>query len=113
MGSYWNNSPDAVKDLDLPADDRELLLRSRMALAAGEPQRAAEYLEAAEDHTAAEWNFLRGETHLRLKNYKDAADCYQLSEKLYPRDVARRLEECFRHLEDFKMAYYYACKQRD
>ena len=22
MGSYWNNSPEAVKDLDLPADDR-------------------------------------------------------------------------------------------
>ena len=22
MGSYWNNSPDAVKDLDLPADER-------------------------------------------------------------------------------------------
>ena len=22
VGSYWNNSPDAVKDLDLPADDR-------------------------------------------------------------------------------------------
>lgn len=100
-------------ETELPADDRELLLRGRMALAAGEPLRAAEYLEAAEDHTGAEWNFLRGEASFKLKNYKDAADCYQLAEKRYPRETARRLEECFRQLEDFKMAYYYACKQRD
>lgn len=100
-------------EADLPADDRELLLKSRMALAAGEPMRAAAYLEAAEDHTAGQWNFLRGETHFRLKNYKEAAACYQLAEELYPLDTARRLEECFRLLEDFKMAYYYACKQRD
>ena len=100
-------------EADLPADDRELLLRGGMALAAGEPLRAAAYLEAAEDHTAAEWNFLRGEAWLRLKNYREAAECYQLAEKRYPREVAGRLEECFRYLEDFKMAYYYACKQRE
>ena len=100
-------------EADLPADDRELLLRGGMALAAGEPLRAAAYLEAAEDHTAAEWNFLRGEAWLRLKNYQEAAKCYQLAEKRYPREVAGRLEECFRYLEDFKMAYYYACKQRE
>lgn len=100
-------------EADLPTDDRELLLRGRMALAAGELLRAAEYLEAAEDHTGAQWNLLRGETHFKLKNYKDAAVCYQQAEKLYPMDAARRLEECFRQMEDFKLAYYYACKQRE
>ena len=101
------------ENVDLPADDRELLLRARKALAEDNPARAANYLDAAEDQTAAQWNYLRGESYFARGEYEKAAACYRLAEESYPREAARRLEVCYRNLEDFKMAYFYACKQRE
>ena len=34
------------------------------------------------------------------------------AEAAWPQQSAARLEQCYRELEDFKKAYYYACKQR-
>ena len=99
-------------DVTLPADDRELLLRAKQALAAGDGVRSAAYLDAAEDRTTAQWNFLRGEAYFARKDYEKAAACYRIAEVSYPKETARRLEECYRILEDYKMAYHYACKQR-
>lgn len=97
----------------LGEDDRELLLRARAALYGENPLRAAALLEAAEDHTAPEWNLLRGEAYLAEKDWARAAACYREAEQACPHQTAPRLEQCYRELEDYKMAYFYACKQRE
>lgn len=96
----------------LPSLDAELRLRARAALDAGDGKRAGALLEAAEDREGAEWNFLRGEVFLSQRAYQEAAVCFHKAEQAYPEKTASRLERCYREMEDFKMAYYYACKQR-
>lgn len=96
----------------LPGDDRELLLRAGAALESGEPVRAAQYLDAAEDHTNAQWQLLRGRAYLGQGQFAEASACFKLAEERYPKPCAAFLEECCREQEDFKGAYYYACKLR-
>lgn len=96
----------------LPSLDQELLLRARAALDQGELDRSAHLLEAAQGQEAADWNFLRGEVHLARKQFAEAAACYHRAESAYPEKCAVRLEHCYRELEDFKQAYFYAFKQR-
>lgn len=97
----------------LAQDDRELLLRSRQALTAGDAVRAGEYLDAAEGRTVPEWQLLRGEVYFALKDYQSAVTCYLAAEAYYPNQVWPRLESCYQALEDYKMAYHYVCKQRE
>lgn len=97
----------------LPSLDEELLLRARCALDIGEMDRSAHLLEAAQNHDVPEWNFLRGEIYLAKGQFAEAAACYHKAEEAYPEKTARRLERCYRELEDFKQAYFYATKHRD
>ena len=97
---------------ELPADDRELLLRAAAALESGEYARCRAVLDAAEDQQSPQWNFLRGEIWWAEKQYAPAAECYRKAETLFPKKIIPRLEQCYRELEDYKMAYEYACKQR-
>lgn len=96
--------------LDLPDEDEALLLRAEAALAAEDPDRALRLLEAAEERNA-HWNYLRGEIHFRRKEYAQAARCFHACEDDYP--VLSRLEDCYRELEDYKMAYFYAKKKEE
>lgn len=96
----------------LPSMDGELLLRARCALDMGELDRSECLLGAAQDHSSADWNFLRGEVYLARRQFEKAAACYHKAEESYPEKTAYRLEYCYRELEDFKQAYFYACKQR-
>lgn len=97
----------------LPVDDRELLIRAKKALAEDNPARAGSYLDAAEDQTTETWNFLRGESYFAYGDYQSAEECYRLAEGRYPKETAARLEVCYRNMNDYKMAYFYACKQRE
>ena len=97
----------------LPSMDEELLLLARQALDMGELDRSEALLTAARDQKNAQWNFLRGEVHLARRQLEAAVACYGCAEETYPEKTARRLEYCYRELEDFKQAYYYACKQRN
>ena len=96
----------------LPSLDEELLLRARAALDGADPVRCAQLLGACGDREAPDWNFLRGECYLVGQNYAQAAACYHKAEEAYPEKTAPRLERCYRELEDYKQAYFYACKQR-
>ncbi|MBO4938615.1 MAG: helix-turn-helix transcriptional regulator [Oscillospiraceae bacterium] len=96
----------------LPPLDAELLIRARDALDNGNVSRCAALLDAAEDWEAADWNFLRGEAYLARQAYRQAAACYHKAEAQFPEKTALRLERCYRELEDYKMAYEYACRQR-
>lgn len=102
-----------IRTVNIPSDDRELLLRAKAALAEGDYRRAAQYLDAAEDQTSGQWNFLRGQAYLEQGKYSDAARCFRTAEPQYPRQCAAWLERCCRELEDFKGAYFYACKLRE
>ena len=97
----------------LPANDRELLLRAQNAMTEGDPQRAAQYLDAAEDRSVPRWQFLRGDVYFARQDYYNAAACYLAAEDFYPRQVWPKLETCYQMLEDYKMAFHYALKQRE
>lgn len=95
----------------LPAVDSVLILKAETALRHSDPRRAGEYLDACEKQDSF-WHLLRGEVHLRLENYRQAAFHLHKAEETYPEKTAPALEQCYSALEDYKMAYFYACKQR-
>ena len=96
----------------LPTDDRPLLIRAKNALQAGDAARCAMLLEACEERTGGAWHFLRGEAAYLQGEYALAAEHYREAEMERPKDCWPRLEACYRALDDYKMAYEYACKQR-
>ncbi len=96
----------------LPSLDEELLLRAGEALDSGDPKRAAQLLNAAEDQSALRWHLLRGDAYFAAKEFRKAAECYHRAEVMFPKEAAAKLEACYRELGDYKQAYEYACKQR-
>lgn len=99
-------SPGALPGLAaaIPEDDA-LLLRAQGALADGRPDDAERYLLALDDRRAR-WHHLMGESCFQRGQYRRAAEHYHRCEEVL--DVRSRLEICYRELEDYKMAYYYA-----
>ena len=92
--------------------DPGLLLRAQRALDRGERERAWQLLQAAEDQTSPRWMLLRGRLLAAEQDYARARDCLLRAEEACPEEAAPLLEQCFRELEDYKMAYYYACRQK-
>ena len=86
-------------------DDGSLLLRARGALADRRTADAERYLAACDDRDA-QWEQLMGECRFLAGDYAAAKDHYHRCEDRF--DVRARLEHCYRELEDYKMAYYYA-----
>lgn len=111
LGQLQGENLQLIRDR-LPSLDAELLLRGEAALQAGDMEKAARLLDAAEDRNGPRWCFLRGEVYLCQARYQDAARCYHGAETAYPKETAQRLERCYRELEDFKQAYFYACRRR-
>ena len=97
----------------LSVDDRPLLYRATRALQEGNPARCAMLLEACEDRDGGDWHFLRAEAAWLQGEYALAAEHYRKAEQEHPKDCWPRLEACYRALDDYKMAYEYACKQRN
>ena len=91
------------RSLSLPPDDRVMLLRARNA----------QYLDAAEDQTTPAWNLLRGQACMALEEFAAALPRLKSAEEPYPKEAIPLLEQCCRELEDYKGAYFYACKLRD
>lgn len=97
--------------VELPTDDRELLLRAKNALKAGNSQRCLLLADAAE-LDSPQWQLLRGDAHFDTGQYREAAACYEKVEEFYPKQTVSKLEICYRELKMFEKAYEYACKQR-
>lgn len=112
LAQVWPQQRGQICEM-LPSIDEELLLRARRALDMGELDRSESLLGAAQDQKSAQWNFLRGEAHLARRQLEEAVSCYKRAEEAYPEKTARRLEYCYRELEDFKQAYFYACRLRN
>jgi transcriptional regulator with XRE-family HTH domain len=97
--------------VELPADDRELLIRAKNALKMGDFRRSLLLAEAAE-LDSPQWQLLRGDAHFGAGQYREAAACYEKVEEFYPKQTVSKLEICYRELKMFEKAYEYACKQR-
>ena len=97
---------------ELPSLDAELALRAKDALNRGDAIRSEQLLEAAEDKTDLQWNFLRGKTHLARGQFTKAAVCFLRIEEKYPEVCWPLLEQCYRELGNYEKAYEYACKQK-
>ncbi len=97
----------------LPPEDDVLLLRGQLALEQGKYRRCIALLDACENQSLSKWHYLRGEALFALKDYRAAAEQYHAIEDADPEHSLGRLESCYREMEDYKMAYAYACKRRN
>lgn len=109
----YRAKPESARQLvdGLPDLLPELLLRGKAALESGDPNGCIQILNAA-SHRDAQWHFLCAEARLARGEYALAVEHYKAAEESFPAETARKLEQCYRQLEDYKMAYFYACKQR-
>ena len=104
--------PKEAKMEQLPDIDAVLLCKAEMAISHKNFSRAEAYLGAAEDRENTQWLRLRGEVYFAKEAYKQAAECFHKLEEREEQEVYLRLEQCYRALEDYKQAYFYACKQK-
>ena len=95
----------------LPNLDEELMLRAEAALNRGDYERCGALLEAAETRDEG-WNFLRGRVYLAREDYENALRCFRAAEEAHRDAIYPMMEQCARELEDYKLAYEYACKQK-
>ncbi len=96
---------------ELPVLDTELLLRAQAALAEKDAGRACALLNACQ-YTDSSWQLLMGEALLLEKDFSGAALHFQAAQEQFPHRSCQALEECYRELEDYQKAYYYACRVR-
>lgn len=95
----------------LPENTWEMLLRAQAALEDSQPEKARQLLDAASGRNDR-WYWLMGQSCIALRNYEEAAQA--LEQIAAPTmQVYGALERCYKELEDYKMAYFYACKQKD
>lgn len=97
----------------LPSLDEELFLRAQAALAEGRPERCAQLLDAARNRENPDWYILRGRAYLSQEAYRQAARCFHAAENADPREAVPLLEQCYRELGDYQLAYRYACAARE
>lgn len=96
----------------LPAEDGICMMLAHAALQEGNPDSCGRLLDAVPRENAR-WHYLRGEVYFLKKQYPQAVTCYRKAEAELPEQVCPRLEICYREMEDYRMAYLYACRQRD
>lgn len=96
----------------IPTEDESLMLRAEGAIKSGAYGKAANLLEAVENRRSVNWNLLRGEIYILEQEYEKAAECYHRIEEDKPQESAVKLEICYREMGNYKMAYYYAKKEK-
>jgi len=99
------------------------LTMAQRYLATAQPQQAAEelsHLNDPEDQQAPDYLWLQGELSMHGQDYPEAADQLRRAERLAITagcgeealsPLYALLEECYREMDDYKTAYYYAAKQ--
>lgn len=92
-------------------DEYELLVLAQAALEQNRLERCSSLLEAI-DQRDEKWHYLRAQAYLQEKDFAKAAEHFLMAEDFAPQQVYAHLEHCYRELEDYKQAYFYACKQR-
>ena len=95
---------------ELPSLDEELFLRARAAFAQGDLHRCTHLLESMENRDETQWYLLRGKVCVEQKQPKTAVKYLIRAEE--NKETYSLLEQCYRDLDDYKQAYYYAVKQK-
>lgn len=95
----------------LGEDDRPILLRAQSFLQSGNFEDCITQLQAA-GKKDGNWHYLYAQAAMGQGQYREATEHFLLAEDTYPMACAKALESCYRELEDYKMAYHYACRQR-
>ena len=93
----------------LPSLDEELFLRAKVACSEKQLSRCLHLLESMEQRNES-WYLIRGKLHLEEGNPASAAECFLRAGG--NGEVYGLLERCYRELEDYKQAYFYAVKQK-
>ncbi len=76
---------------------------------AAEASRHTPYCDRAQEWR---WLLLRGDEAVTAGDFETALKWFSLAEPQVPEHCWPRLEKCYQQLEDYKMAYHYACLQR-
>jgi transcriptional regulator with XRE-family HTH domain len=90
------------------SEDEKWLLIARAAFHNGSFSACAELLDLFPHPQDLQWSLLRGDAAFAAGDYSKAISFYLPFED----HALSRLEQCHHQLEDYKMAYHYACKQR-
>lgn len=100
-----------AEDLEplLPSLDAELLLRAEAALQQKDYDRCAHLLACCAEESEI-WHTLYAEALFAQEDFSAAAEHYRCCPETS--QICARLEVCYRELEDYKLAYFYACKQK-
>ena len=100
-----------AEDLEplLPSLDAELLLRAEAALQQKDYDRCAHLLACCTEESE-KWHTLYAEALFAQEDFSAAAEHYRRCPETS--QICARLEVCYRELEDYKLAYFYACKQK-
>ena len=93
-------------------DPWALSIFAQSALAQNQPQKCIGLLQAM-DSLQEEQHFLLAQAYLQCGEYQKAIHHFRQAETYDPLAVYAGLEKCYSALEDFKQAYFYACKQRE
>lgn len=107
---------------DTGQDEAYRLLMAEYYMAVGDGDAASYHMEKLENVSgsfAPEYLLLKGRMDIKNENYQNAAKQLRKAENLAADSGNSRLlsslyamlEECYRELEDYKMAYHYASKQ--
>ena len=95
---------------ELPSLDEELFLRAQAACGKQDWYRCLHLLESMEEKSGENWNLLMGKVCLAQNNPRTAT--VYLLRAGETGEVYGLLERCYRELEDYKQAYFYAVKQK-
>lgn len=99
------------EDIHLGNNDPFLLLQAELAIKKGHFEKAGKYLDAMEEESP-KWQLCKGHVLTALAQYEKALPHLKAAEAEFPRETLPLLEQCYRELEDYKMAYTYALKLR-
>ena len=96
----------------LPDLTEELLLRSELALQAGNFPRCEALLKCIQEDSPRV-HYMKAQLCYSQKAYADARVHFEAAWEVDPVRCCARLEDCCREISDFAGAYFYACKLRE
>jgi len=94
--------------LEILSQDDWWFLTAQLAFQSGNHTACAGILDLFPRPQDPRWSLLRGDAAFAAREYGHAISFYLPFEP----QALSRLEQCYQQLEDYKMAYHYACKQR-
>ncbi len=97
---------------EVNTDEWELFLIAKAFLAENVPEKCIGIMQTI-DGLEEEHHFILGQAYLLLSQYEQAIGHFRQAEGYDPQAVFAGLEKCYSALEDYKQAYFYACKQRN